>query len=229
MNDADVIIVGAGLAGLSCGFELVQSGKKVLLLEARPVVGGRTASWIEEGMPVESGLHRFLGVYEALPELMKRAGIDLDETIYWEDAFEIRSPERPSGVFAVAPIHKPFSTLAGLTGNWNMLSLYDKASLANFVNAGLAMYFLLPEGLDRISTLDFAKKWRVGKKAIQNILIPFTAGIFFLPPERYSAFNFCGLFGAHLNRLHKSRLGAFMEGAVVSGKLAAEIVRTDLE
>ncbi|MCA1698356.1 MAG: hypothetical protein LC790_05395, partial [Actinobacteria bacterium] len=33
-------------------------------------VGGRTASWIDEGMPVESGHHRMLGFYKALPQLL---------------------------------------------------------------------------------------------------------------------------------------------------------------
>jgi hypothetical protein len=36
-------------------------------VEAGDVVGGRTASWVQDGMPVESGLHRFLGFYEELP------------------------------------------------------------------------------------------------------------------------------------------------------------------
>ncbi|HEV2809557.1 MAG TPA: FAD-dependent oxidoreductase [Acidimicrobiales bacterium] len=58
---ASVIVVGGGLAGLSAAFELSERDVEVLLIEAGDVVGGRTASWTEDGMPVESGLHRFLG------------------------------------------------------------------------------------------------------------------------------------------------------------------------
>jgi 15-cis-phytoene desaturase len=36
-------------------------------------------------MPVESGLHRMLGVYRAMPELLARAGLVLDELVCWED------------------------------------------------------------------------------------------------------------------------------------------------
>ena len=75
---ADVVVVGAGLAGLSCAFELSGRGRRVLLLESCPVVGGRTSSWDKDGMTVESGLHRVLGFYEAFPDLLRRAGIDLD-------------------------------------------------------------------------------------------------------------------------------------------------------
>ena len=38
----DAIIVGAGLAGLSCGYELSRRGKSVLLMETHPYAGGRT-------------------------------------------------------------------------------------------------------------------------------------------------------------------------------------------
>ena len=40
-NTHDVIIVGAGAAGLSCAQDLIQNGLKVLILEARSRIGGR--------------------------------------------------------------------------------------------------------------------------------------------------------------------------------------------
>jgi hypothetical protein len=85
VTDADVVVAGAGLAGLACAFEVATAGREVLVLEAWEVVGGRTSSWAEKGMPVESGLHRMLGVYRAMPELLARAGLVLDELVCWED------------------------------------------------------------------------------------------------------------------------------------------------
>jgi hypothetical protein len=85
VTDADVVVAGAGLAGLACAFEVATAGREVLVLEAWEVVGGRTSSWAEQGMPVESGLHRMLGVYRAMPELLARAGLVLDELVCWED------------------------------------------------------------------------------------------------------------------------------------------------
>jgi phytoene dehydrogenase-like protein len=46
----EVIIVGGGLAGLSAAFRLARAGRRVRLFEARPHLGGRTASWTEDGM-----------------------------------------------------------------------------------------------------------------------------------------------------------------------------------
>jgi monoamine oxidase len=54
--DCDVIVVGAGLAGLTCASELVRAGVSVIVLEARDRVGGRIVNEpIGDGKVVESG------------------------------------------------------------------------------------------------------------------------------------------------------------------------------
>lgn len=48
MNQYDTIIIGAGFAGVTVARELSQKGKKVLILEARDRIGGRT--WYDQKM-----------------------------------------------------------------------------------------------------------------------------------------------------------------------------------
>ena len=124
MSQEKVIVVGAGLAGLSCAFELIKRGRIVTILESRGVLGGRTASWIDDGMPVESGLHKFLGVYRALPALLEDAGVQVDDIITWVDELEIHHPGGPNGRFTTAPYHHPLGTAASLVGN-NALLQYS--------------------------------------------------------------------------------------------------------
>ncbi|MFF7160822.1 flavin monoamine oxidase family protein [Streptomyces sp. NPDC008086] len=54
-NDFDVIIVGAGLAGVTAARELKAQGKRVLLLEARNRIGGRTWTDTYQGQQIERG------------------------------------------------------------------------------------------------------------------------------------------------------------------------------
>lgn len=201
----DVIIIGAGLAGLAAGHTLTANGKHVHILEANPYVGGRTASWMEDGMHVESGLHRFLGFYTELPKLMEEVGIDLSEALSWEDEIEIRIPDGgPVGVYGMALLHKPLKSMKGILGENYMVSPSEKASLLGFQIAGLADYARDPESLDAISVLEYAERHNVSERAIRNILVPLTEGIFFLPPERYSALPFFGLLAQAAKRF---RLG----------------------
>src|ERR687885_1727204 len=55
-REAEVVVVGAGLAGLSAARELRAAGRDVVVLEARDRVGGRTLNHpIGDGKVVELG------------------------------------------------------------------------------------------------------------------------------------------------------------------------------
>lgn len=211
-HNADVLIIGAGLAGLTAGYTLAAQGKRVHILEAKPIVGGRTASWHENGMEVESGLHRFLGFYTELPKLMEAAGIDLKSALIWENEIEIRIPDGgPSAVYGMALFNKPFRSVRGLLGENYMVTPSEKAALAAFHIAGLADYSNDPDELDSITVREYALKHNVSERAIENMLIPFTSGIFFLPPEQYSTLPFFGLLAQGAKRF-RSGVAAFAGG-----------------
>ena len=74
-----VVIVGGGLAGLACAYQLSQRGFKVTVLEKSPQLGGKIASWdIQVGdktFKMEHGFHGFFPQYYNLNALVNELKI----------------------------------------------------------------------------------------------------------------------------------------------------------
>lgn len=69
-----VVVVGGGLAGLACAYELSQRGFQVTLLERAAQLGGKIASWTiqvgEQSFQMEHGFHGFFPQYYNLNHLV---------------------------------------------------------------------------------------------------------------------------------------------------------------
>ena len=209
----DVVIVGAGLSGMTAGVYLSEAGSHVRVFEAQPFIGGRTSSWkADDGMEMESGLHRFLGFYTALPEVLQKVGIKLDDIVAWEDEVEIRTGDGARAVMGLAPLRKPLKTLDALFGNNNFLSPIDKLSLVRMMTAGAKDYVTQPTELDKITVFTYAQMRGVTRVAMDRVLVPMTEGIFFMPMTQYSMYNLMGLAMPYLGTMAKLRIGAFKGG-----------------
>ncbi len=95
-NDADVIVVGAGLAGLVATAELIDAGRHVLLLDQEPEASlGGQAFWSFGGLfLVNSPEQRRLGIHDsydlALQDWLGSAGFDRAEDLWprrWAEAY----------------------------------------------------------------------------------------------------------------------------------------------
>jgi monoamine oxidase len=79
--EADVAIVGAGLAGLVCARELVKAGRSCYVLEARDRVGGRTLNaTLPNGHPIEIGGQWVGPTQDRLMALAEELGIGTYKT-----------------------------------------------------------------------------------------------------------------------------------------------------
>src|SRR3954464_11748418 len=123
----DVVVIGAGFAGLSAAVRLTAGGARVLVLEARSRLGGRATAFDdrETGELVDNGQHVLLGCYvETLAFLSQigalgnvRAESNLSATMIDRTGVKTRltCPALP------APLH----LLAGLF-EWDALAWTDR-------------------------------------------------------------------------------------------------------
>src|SRR5208282_1650726 len=96
-----VVVVGAGMAGLSAALRLGQAGAEVSVFESSDRVGGRTSSEAHDGYLYERGTQFFTTTYRNALGLIKEMGLqaDLRPTSPWITVFKDARPHRmPSGL-----------------------------------------------------------------------------------------------------------------------------------
>ncbi|WP_109474509.1 flavin monoamine oxidase family protein [Ornithinimicrobium cavernae] len=77
MGDVDVVVIGAGLAGLSAARRLVGAGRSTVVLEARDRVAGRTkGGFLSNGVPVELGGQWIGSTQDVVRELIDELGLE---------------------------------------------------------------------------------------------------------------------------------------------------------
>ena len=134
---ADVVIIGAGIAGLAAARNLAASGLSITLLEARDRVGGRVFTMRDPsaGLPIELGAEFVHGRPPELLGLIREAGLTLYERegkfVFYEngefddggifgDAFAVLDdlPAEPDMTFTefLAQKHLPEHVAARITG-----------------------------------------------------------------------------------------------------------------
>ncbi len=80
-DEYDVIIVGSGIGGLTCGVLLSKRGYKVLVLEQHCQVGGYCSSFQRKGFIFNSGVEDISGLWENGPVsyLLKEIGLKKED------------------------------------------------------------------------------------------------------------------------------------------------------
>jgi len=133
----DAIVIGGGCAGFSAATALVEAGARVLVLEARPGLGGRATAFRdpETGERVDNGQHILMGCYEETFALLRRIGAA--DRVRWQTGLKIPMIDRQGhqSVLALPSLPSPLHFLAGILA-WDALNWSERLSV---LRAGSAL------------------------------------------------------------------------------------------
>lgn len=166
---AEIVVVGAGLAGLSAAVRLQAAGCDVHVLEAATHPGGRLATETVDGFVVDRGFQVLNTGYP------RAADLDLDalELGWFERGAVIRDGDRVHRV--TDPRQRPGRLLGTVTAPLG--TPLQKAAVAAFsVRAGYLPVARLLSTAERTSE-DALRQAGVGKEALERFFRPFLAGV----------------------------------------------------
>jgi phytoene dehydrogenase-like protein len=169
--DADVIVVGAGLAGLRCAVAVKAAGLKPLVLEASDGVGGRVRTDRVDGFQLDRGFQVLLTAYPECQDIFDYTALDLG-------CFAPGAMIRKRGRFHRLrdPWRAPSAWLEGALSPIG--SLADKLRLAR-LRLGLRRESVAESqaGPD-IETRAYLQRYGFGSSMVEDFFRPFYGGIF---------------------------------------------------
>jgi squalene-associated FAD-dependent desaturase len=123
----DVAIVGGGFAGLAAATRLAAGGARVLVLDARPQLGGRATAFVDRatGELVDNGQHVLFGCYRQTLDFLRRIGAD--DRVRVHAALEVPFLDKAGrrSVLRCPPLPSPLHLL-GAVLDWDALPWRDR-------------------------------------------------------------------------------------------------------
>lgn len=164
-----VVVVGAGIAGLSAATALTQHGFKVTVLEGSPSIGGKLALDEIAGIIVDVGAESMLNRRPEATDLARIAGL-ADKLVY--------PATMTSNIWSRGVMHPMPRTLMGVPTDARALAESGVISTAGLARAALDA--VLPA--TRIGEQDVSVGWlveeRFGKEVVDRLVEPLLGGVY---------------------------------------------------
>jgi phytoene dehydrogenase-like protein len=186
-----IVIIGAGVAGLTCANYLTQRGREVLLLEAADDVGGRVRTDMVDGFRLDRGFQILLTAYPEAQRLLNYAALDLR---MFRSGARIHHPGggmKNVWMELLNPFNEPFSVLKTLVSPVGTFG--DKLRIVGLIREvqGLSTHDLFDQ--PATSTAEFLREWGFSEQMLHRFFRPFFGGVFLEDDLTTSSnfFQFC--------------------------------------
>ncbi|MEQ1758443.1 MAG: hydroxysqualene dehydroxylase HpnE [Vicinamibacterales bacterium] len=126
----DVIVIGGGFAGLSAATALAEAGVRVLVLEARPSLGGRASTFTDPatGERVDNGQHVLFGCYHETFAFLRRIGTEASVSVQRSLSVDVIDQRGARTRLSCPNLPSPLHLLVGVM-RWRALSLADRIAV----------------------------------------------------------------------------------------------------
>lgn len=171
---AEVVVIGAGLAGLAAALHLQQRGVEVTVLEAGSAVGGRVRTDVVDGFRLDRGFQLYNSAYPEGARMFDHVALDLKNfergarVVFGHQAFRVGDPRaHPTWLADMlrAPIGSPWA-------------------LSRFGVYALRCATINPRTLESAADMPIGVAFReagMTPELIDHLLRPFLSGVFLEP------------------------------------------------
>ncbi|MFF1398854.1 NAD(P)/FAD-dependent oxidoreductase [Streptomyces sp. NPDC058287] len=170
-EQTDVVVVGAGIAGLACAADLQAAGLRVQVLEASDGVGGRMRSDHVDGFVIDRGFQVFNTAY---PQVQRRLRLRDLRLRPFTPGVQVHTDT--GNIALYDPVRRP-DALGGLCRQ-SVMSARDTLTLG----AMSARDMLLPASMlkhrGERTTRSALRRAGISEAFTENVLRPFVSGIF---------------------------------------------------
>ena len=210
MMKRSVVIVGAGLAGLTCAKVLREFGRSdFMVLEKSDRPGGRVRTDSVDGFLLDRG---FQVLFAAYPSVKRHLDLEALEVCNYEPGAVLVQGDRhyPIG----DPLRAPATLFQSIANP--LLTPLDKARVlalrAKLWRISIERIWQQPDS----PTIEFLKDWGFSRQIIEHFFLPFYGGIFLDPDLKTSS------------RLFQFYFKMLSEGAIVTPKRGMGAISTQL-
>jgi phytoene dehydrogenase-like protein len=171
MTSRSVVVVGGGVAGLSCAVRLWRKGVRCQVVEASDAVGGRIRTDLVDGFRLDRGFQVFLTSYPEANALLDYEALQLQP-------FLPGALVRFGGRFHMVadPWRRPISALRAIGSPVG--SLRDKLRVASFRAATLRGTLEDQLSEPEVTSRDALSQWGFSPEMLDRFFRPFLGGIF---------------------------------------------------